>query len=144
MILNLFKRFGLFLKRISKRAYVRYVAFNRRNNSGEQVSATQKMSMSIARSLINHLDSKFSIAPKSGKRYVKNETKGIFIVLDKGAFSITNHVYHYDVVVSDRNWERITRMFDDKVETIRQEYENQIMSRIEHSLKQICDIVRSN
>lgn len=130
-----------FIKRIGKRLYVKWLIWNRNTSSAGaiKVSETQKMSMSITRSLITHPDSKFLIAPLSGKRYIKNTEKGLFIILDKGTISLTNHVYHYDIVISDRNWERLIKMYDGKVETIRQEYEDQIMSQIEHSLHKIKD-----
>ena len=134
-----------FIKRITKRIYVKWLIWNRNSATKEdkKVSKTQKMCMSIARSLITHPESKFLTAPISGKRYIKNEELDLFCILDHGTISITNHVYHYDVVVNDRNWERLSKMYDGKVETIRQEYEDQIMSQISHSLENIIKKVKS-
>jgi len=135
----MFKRIKSFFKRWSKRLYVKYRNLNQRNSSPEEVeiSRTQKICMSITRSMITHPDSEFLIAPVSGKRYIKNDTLDLFVVIQNHKLSITNHVYHYDVVVSDRNWERLIKMYDGKVEIIRQEFEDQIMSQIVHSLDQI-------
>lgn len=134
-----------FIKRITKRIYVKWLIWNRNSISKEdkKISDTQKMCMSIARSLITHPESKFLTAPISGKRYIKNAELDLFCILDHGTISITNHVYHYDVNVNDRNWERLSKMYDGKVETIRQEYEDQIMSQIEHSLENIIKKVKS-
>ena len=134
-----------FIKRITKRIYVKWLIWNRNSISKEEkkVSETQKMCMSIARSLITHAESKFLLAPLSGKRYIKNAELDLFCILDHGTISITNHVYHYDVVITDRNWDRLTSMYDGKVEGIRQEYEDQIMSQIEHSLENIIKKVKS-
>ena len=134
-----------FIKRITKRIYVKWLIWNRNSATKEdkKVSETQKMCMSIARSLITHPESKFLTAPISGKRYIKNEELDLFCILDHGTISITNHVYHYDVNVNDRNWERLSKMYDGKVETIRQEYEDQIMSQISHSLENIIKKVKS-
>ena len=134
-----------FIKRITKRIYVKWLIWNRNSISKEEkkVSETQKMCMSIARSLITHPESKFLLAPLSGKRYIKNAELDLFCILDHGTISITNHVYHYDVVITDRNWDRLTSMYDGKVEGIRQEYEDQIMSQIEHSLENIIKKVKS-
>lgn len=134
-----------FIKRITKRIYVKWLMWNRNSISKEEkkVSETQKMCMSIARSLITHPESKFLTAPISGKRYIKNAELDLFCILDHGTISITNHVYHYDVNVNDRNWERLSKMYDGKVETIRQEYEDQIMSQISHSLENIIKKVKS-
>jgi len=133
-----------FIKKIIKRIYVKWLMWNRNSASkNEKTSETQKMCMSIARSLITHPESKFLLAPLSGKRYIKNEPLDLFCILDHGTISLTNHVYHYDVVVNDRNWERLSKMYDGKVETIRQEYEDQIMSQIEHSLENIKNKIKN-
>ena len=133
------------ITRLLKRAYVKWLQFNRNSLTKEEqkVSHTQKMCMSIARSMITHPNSKFLFAPLSGKRYIKNSSMDLFIILDNHTISLTNHIYHYDVVVSERNWERLIKMYDGKVETIRQEYEDQIMSQIEHSLENIIIKVKS-
>ena len=129
------------IKRLGKRIYVKWLKWNRsyRTDADNKVLETEKMCMSITRSLIIHPDSKFLIAPLSGKRYIKNSEKGLFIILDRGTISLTNHIYPYDVVISERNWERLIKMYDGKVETIRQEYEDQIMSQTKHSLHIIQD-----
>lgn len=123
------------IKRISKRVYARYVIMGRRiNDSKFKVTESQKYIMGIARMSINHPDSEFQFEPYSGKRYLKNSTLGVYIVFQKGKIEVTNHVYHYDVIVSDRNWNRIINMYNDVVEKNRLEYEFQIMSRVKHSL----------
>jgi hypothetical protein len=134
------------IKRIAKRTYVKWLKWNRDNKTDEnnKVSETEKMCMSITRSLIIHPDSKFLLAPLSGKRYIKNTDKGLFIIIDRGTISLTNHVYHYDVNLTERNWERLIKMYDGKVETIRQEYEDQIMSQIKNSLHTIQDKLKSS
>lgn len=129
------------IKRLAKRTYVNWLIWNRNNRTDKdnKVSDTEKICMSITRSLIVHSESKFLLAPLSGKRYIKNEEKGLFIIIDRGTISLTNHVYHYDVNLTERNWERLIKMYDGKVETIRQEYEDEIMSQIENSLHIIQD-----
>jgi hypothetical protein len=134
------------IRRIVTRTYVRWLKWNRsyRTDVDNKVLETEKMCMSITRSLIIHPDSKFLLAPLSGKRYIKNAEKGLFIILDRGTISLTNHVYHYDVNLTERNWERLIKMYDAKVETIRQEYEDQIMSQIKNSLHTIQDKLKSS
>lgn len=133
------------IKRFGKRIYVKWLKWNRsyRTDVDNKVSETEKICMSITRSLITHSESKFLLAPLSGKRYIKNEEKGLFIILDRNTISLTNHIYHYDVNVTERNWERLIKMYDGKVETIRQEYEDQIMSQIQHSLHIIQEKIKS-
>ena len=128
-----------------KRFYVKLVLINRKFSSDarQPISQTQKMSMSITRKLIGHPNSKFDIAPKSRKRYVTNSEVDLFIILDNRGISITNHVYHYDVILSDRNWYKIVKMYDAKVEELTQKVEDQVMSQIEHSLDNILNKVSS-
>ena len=128
------------VKKTCKRMYVRSVLFSRKmNERGQQVSDTQKYIMSIARMAINHPDTEFQVEPNSGKRYLKNETVGIYIIFYKGRIEITNHVYHYDVIVTDRSWARILMMYNNVIEKIRLDYEEQIMSQVKNSLSLIYE-----
>ena len=77
------------------------------------------------------------IAPLSEKRYIKNATLNLFVVLEDRQVSITNHVYHYDVRLSDRDWYKIIRNYDEKTDNLRMGYENEIKSQIVHSLSKI-------
>lgn len=139
------KSIAKFFRRLAKRTYVKWVIFNRSTSAEKQkISETQKLCLSICRTLITHKDSKFLIAPISGKRYIKNTALSLFVIFDAHIISMTNHVYHYEVDIDDRNWQRITHMFDDKVETIRREYENEIMSQIENSLHKLQEKVKSS
>ena len=131
------------IRRFFRRKYVRYLINVRYNKliNGENAEANQneRLCKSICYKLINQPDSKFLIAPISGKRYIKNSRLDLFVILDDKRISITNHVYHYDVVFTDRDFDRITRMYDNKTETIRQEFENDMKSQIQSSLSIILD-----
>jgi len=102
-----------------------------------KTTQTESTSLSICRYLISNESSKFLIAPLSGKRYIKNEMLGLFIILDDKQISITNHLYHYEINVNQREWDRISLMYDNKTERIRQQFEDEIMAQIEHSLSDI-------
>ena len=130
-----------FLTRIGRRIYYKTLIWFRNLKTEEQTQATesQKICLSICRSMIQHPDSVFSIAPVSGKKYIKNPTLNLFVILNERVVSITNHVYHYDVFLDEKNWYRISNMYDHKTESIRQEYEDEIMSQIENSLIKIQD-----
>jgi hypothetical protein len=64
---------------------------------------------------------------------------GLFIVLDDRKISITNHVYHYDVVLSQRDWDKLVVSYDNKTEKIRNGFEDEIKSQIVHSLSSILE-----
>jgi len=126
-------------RRISVRykLWLRYKSFSR--NESNYSLKNEITCKSICHKLINHNGSKFLIAPISGKRYIKNENLGLFVVLEDRRVTITNHIYHYDVVFSQRDWDRITKMYDNKTESIRLDYEGEMMSQINHSLQTILE-----
>jgi hypothetical protein len=96
----------------------------------------------ICRKLINSDGSKFLIAPLSYQRYIKHSELGIFIILDDKKISVINHEYYYsNILMSNRDWDKLTKMYDTKVERIRQNLKNEMKSQIKYSLKNILDKV---
>jgi hypothetical protein len=129
------------MKKILRRLYVKWTVWSKYKGLKplELLTENQRISLAICRSLITHPNSKFLIAPLSGERYIKNAELSLFVVLDERRVSITNHVYHYDVTLLEREWDRLTKMYDSKTEKIRQEYKEEIKAQIKHSLKSILD-----
>jgi len=96
----------------------------------------------ICRKLITSEGSKFLIAPLSSQRYIKHSELGIFVILDDKKISVINHEYYYsNILMSNRDWDKLTKMYDTKVERIRQELKNEMKSQIKYSLKNILDRV---
>jgi hypothetical protein len=133
------------LRKLFRRLYVKWRLKSRYKwlKEDRPMSEAETLCLSICRSMISHTNSKFLIAPLSMVRYIKNEDLGLFVILDDKNISITNHVYHYDVRVSQRDWDRITTMYDGKTEKIRKEYEDEIMTQIKFSLKNIHDKIKN-
>ena len=131
------------LKRVLKRAYVKFVLWHKYRVMTPDIQRTSNevICVSICRKLISHPESEFAMAPISYKKYIKNKTLGLFVVLCEKQISITNHVYHYDVVISSREWDKLMSIYDSKTEAIRKEYEDEIHSQIKHSLHTILDKV---
>jgi hypothetical protein len=134
------------LKRWLKKLYVKSVIWlaKKSNYKSIHIDENARICSTICRKLINNPDSKFLIAPISGKRYIKNSKLGLFVILDGGKISVTNHVYHYDVVLNFKEWERLSRMYDNRTERERQTYENEITSQIEYSLSTILTKINNN
>ena len=96
----------------------------------------------ICRKLITSEGSKFLIAPLSSQRYIKHTELGIFVILDDKKISVINHEYYYsNILLSNRDWDKLIKMYDTKVERIRQELKNEMKSQIKYSLKGILDRV---
>jgi hypothetical protein len=77
----------------------------------------------------------------SQKRYLENKDMDIFITINDGRIDLTNHIYHYDVKLSKRDWERITYVFDTETEKRRLNYEDTINSQIKNSLHSVLERV---
>jgi hypothetical protein len=128
-----------YIRRTIKRAYVRFIFWQKyRSFSGENRGRlSESVCLSICRKLITHPKSELIIAPISDKRYIKNKPLGLFVVLNEKQISITNHVYHYDVMLSQREWDKIINTYNLKMEKTVNNYEDQIHGQIEHSLHTI-------
>jgi hypothetical protein len=91
----------------------------------------------ICRRLINQSDSELILAPVTEKRIVKNERLGIYLTLKSQQAFVTNHVYHYSIVLDARTWERVVYLFNHEIERRRKSYEVVINGQISHSLNDI-------
>lgn len=124
-----------FFKRLKIKTYIQIVklfTIQPKNLTDSEIKAS-----AICRKLITNNDSKFLIAPLSGKRYIKNEPLGMFIVLSDKQINITNHIYNYDISVSLFTSDKLKRMFNKKVEESRLKFESDMTSQVQHSLSTI-------
>jgi hypothetical protein len=123
---RLFKRFSIFFYKLFKKRYKKH-----------EVSENEIKAAAICRKLINHPLSKFLIAPVSKRRYIRNEKLKMYVVISDNKIRIINHVYSYDISIIDSEYNRLEKMFDNKVEGLRLKFEDEINSQIEFSLSSI-------
>lgn len=128
------------MKRFFKKLWFKiFVRINRTIRPETEIDENEKTAASICRKLIINPNSKFLIAPLSQKRYIRNESLQMFIILQEDRINITNHIYNYDLTLSSHLTERLNRMFDNKVEESRLKFEKEIHSQVRHSLKKILE-----
>ena len=133
-----------FLKRFLKRRYVKFQLSLRRLNIAKthrDEHILELQVVAIFRKLIKNKDSKFTIAPVSGKKYIVNKKLGIFLILDYCNLEITNHVYHYEMKLSHADASKLAKTFNDKVELDALSYENEIRANIQSSLNILLEKV---
>jgi hypothetical protein len=98
----------------------------------------EKITVEICKKLIVDPESKLTFAPISGKRFIKNENKNMFVVIESHTINLINHVYSYSVYLSSQSdYKDITQSFDGVLENKRQLLEDEIRSNIQHSLQTI-------
>jgi hypothetical protein len=132
-IWNFFRRFKLRMYLLSKKGNVIAPTYV------EKTMSYEKTCFNICLKAIKHKDTKFMIAPMSNKRYIENKTMDLFITMFDNKIDLTNHIYHYNVKLSNRDWERVTYVFDNETEKRRVEYEETINSQIKNSLHNVLD-----
>lgn len=104
------------------------------------ISNEEKSSVEICDKLISNKSSKLTFAPKSFKRFIKNDDYDMFIVIENRTINLINHVYSYSVYIeSDQLYSELIDRFDDELEKRRQDLEDEIKSNIQHSLQNILD-----
>ena len=127
-----------FFKRIGMRMYYRFKILVKRGiweDEPTNGSSIQTNAMNICRRTMHLQDSELLYAPMSQKL-------GIFIIIKDKQIDIVNHVYHYNVELSNKNIERVIGMFDRETELRRTTYEKEMLSQIGHSLETILEHVK--
>lgn len=129
-----------FFRRLYKRIKVKMASRLRKSlPTHEEIEPYEKTAFKICVKLISHPNSDFMIAPLSNKRFIINEELNLFIIIDYGRVEITNHVFHYDVKLSGRDFERISYLYDNETEKRRNAVEVEVKGNIQNSLTKVYD-----
>lgn len=131
-IIRFFKRFKMKFYLWSKRSSLM-------KTYQEEITTYEKTCFKICLKLISSPDSDFMIAPMSNKRYIRNNKFDMFVTMDYGRVEITNHVFNYNVKLSDRDWQRLTFIFDTETEKRRLGTEQEVSSQIKNSLQHVLE-----
>jgi hypothetical protein len=124
------------IKRFFQRGIIKFRRFNSTYTGKKQ--KYEDHCVQICHRLINKEDTTLLLTPLTDKRYIKNDSLGIFIVIQEGTVKITNHVYSYMVFMEGRDgYQTIIDEFNKEVENRRQQMEKEIDANIKHSLSNI-------
>jgi hypothetical protein len=91
----------------------------------------------ICRKLIHSEDSELIIAPISDKKYIRNDKLGIFVTMDGGQVTVTNHTYSYFIKLGDAEWIKLKDFFKKEMELRAMQMEKEMEYQIKHSLDTI-------
>jgi hypothetical protein len=115
-----------------------YLSLKERFDPTLPIPEEEKITVEICKKLILDPESKLTFAPISGKRFIKNENKNMFVVIESHTINLINHVYSYSVYLSSQSdYKDSTQSFDGVLENKRQSLEDEIRSNIQHSLQTI-------
>ena len=126
------------LKRFTQKVGIR---FTRMMNplDREILSNSERDASAIFRKLLKDQESELLTSPLSGKYYLKSPDKDMLLVLGNGNLSIVNHVYGYDVRLSQKAEKKLTETFLNEVEHRRKKMEEEYSQNVQHSLKTIIE-----
>lgn len=128
------------IKRWIQRNYIRfYRKFVDLDGIDKQKYDHEIEALQICKKLIKTNESILLMAPISGKRFVKNEKMGIYVILEGRGVKVINHIYSYNVILGDKAWNKLLSFYDEEIERRRMEFEREITSNIKHSLKNILE-----
>lgn len=115
-----------------------YLTLKEKFDPRPPVTQEEQFSIDICKQLIPRTTSKLNYAPKSSKRFIKNDEFDMFIVINNSTIHLINHVYSYSVYIeSSELYSDLLESFDSELERRREELELEITSNIQHSLKNI-------
>lgn len=130
----------MILKKPFKPLFRLYLYLRDKFNPKPIISNEERYAISIAKNLISLEDSILYIAPISSKRFIRNDSKHIYVVIDIRNVLIINHTYSYSVYIeSDDLYFQLVSWFDQTLEKKRIEFEQEIKKNIQHSLKNILE-----
>lgn len=125
---------------VPKLLYKVYLYLKEKFDPRPEVTFEEISCVKICKKLINFPNSNLTFAPKSMKRFIKNDEHGMFVVIENRIINIINHVYSYSVYIENTElYSELLEIFDDSLENRRNELENQIRKNIQHSLQDILE-----
>lgn len=143
IVLNLTQMPELTLHSIKRWIQKNYIRFYRKfvdlDGIDKQKYDHEIEALQICKKLIKTNESILLMAPISGKRFVKNEKMGIYVILEGRGVKVINHIYSYNVILGDKAWNKLLSFYDEEIEKRRMEFEREITSNIKHSLKNILE-----
>lgn len=115
-----------------------YLSLKEKFDPTPPIPEEEVTTVEICKKLISDPNSKLTYAPISRKRFIKNEEKDMFVVIESNTISLINHVYSYSVYLSNTNsYSKVVEIFDTVLEHDRQSLEDEIRKNIQHSLQNI-------
>jgi hypothetical protein len=91
----------------------------------------------IFRKMIKCQESELLMSPISQKQYVRNDEKRILLILDNYELTVINHVFSYNIRISQRTIKSLNEAFNIEIEKRRLEMEVSFKENVKHSLKTI-------
>ena len=123
---------------LPKILYKIFLFLKERFDPKKPIPDEEKITLEICNKLIENPKTKLTIAPISNKRFLKNEEKKIFVVIESNSINLVNDIYNHSVYITNtESYLELCNKFDECLDEERLKLENEIKNNIEHSLQEI-------
>jgi hypothetical protein len=108
------------------------------NFSGkEKLNYNENEASILFRRIVSDPSTDLVTSPVSGKYYLKSLKNDMLIILSGNQISIINHIYGYNVYISNFLYERLRNVFVEELDKRIFNMEEEFRMNIQHSLKNI-------
>ena len=95
------------------------------------ITKVHQTAASIFRISLKDPNAELILMPVANRRIIKLEKKGLYIKIERYSISITNHKYNYITELPYELYEKLTKMFDNKLDGLYAAEEQQMINQLE-------------
>ena len=137
-ILELIKPTVHRFKRLSQKLSIKLLrAFNPLDRERPEKNSSELDAALLFKKMLVKADSELLISPLSGRYFIKNDRKQILIILTEYELVVINHVFGYNIKISQKLQRSLYQAFVSEVEQRRTAMENAFRQNVKHSLQSI-------
>jgi len=120
------------------------LAYRKQYYTQQNQEKYERAPLFICMKLLKIEDSLLLIAPVSDDKYIYNERLGILVSLMGNRGTIVDRTYSYDVHLSNKDWDKLERLFLNEMQKRTKKIEEQIVSNVKHSLDNIYNKINKD
>lgn len=112
-------------------------------HSDIEVNENHKTASSIFRLALRGEGVDLLLRPVEGKRIIKLEERGMFIILNKTTLEITNHAFSFMLEIPYETFLKLSKLFDIRLDYLTEQEENKISSQVNTGLSKVLDTFKT-
>ena len=112
-------------------------------HSDIEVNDNHKVASSIFRMALRDEGVDLLLRPVEGKRIIKLEDRGMFIILNKTSLEITNHAFSFMLEIPYETFAKLSKLFDIRLDYLTEQEENKISSQVNTGLSKVLDTFKT-
>ena len=125
-------------RRLSQKLSIKLLrVFNPLDREKPEKNSSELDAALLFRKMLVKADSELLISPLSGRYFLKNDRKQILIILTDYELAVINHVFGYNIKISQKLQRSLYQSFVNEVEQRRTAMESAFRQNVKHSLQSI-------